>query len=95
MGMTAALQGAMYRARKRRIARQLLQSCTPWSAGLNVLLGEFVTTANGTILYRAQNSGTTGPTSPTGFTAFDGGVHWTLADNQSLLPFAYVGVPTP
>lgn len=97
MAYTAQMQGALLRARKRRIARQILQSLTPWSSGLVVSAGQYVSAENQTSAWLAVTSGTTGASSPTGQAVLfdDGGVSWTRADVQSLLQYQYSGAPTP
>jgi hypothetical protein len=97
MAISAQMQGALLRARKRRIARQILQSLTPWSHGLIVTAGQYVSSENGTSAWLAVTSGTTGTQSPTGQNVLfnDGGVDWTRADVQSLLQYQYSGAPTP
>lgn len=96
--MDAQMQGALFRARKRRIARQILQSLTPWSGpGLSVTAGQYVSAENGTSAWLAVTSGTTGADAPTGQAILfsDGEVSWTRADVQSLLKYQYSGAPTP
>jgi hypothetical protein len=96
--MDATMQGALLRARKRRIARQILQSLTPWSGpGLSVTAGQYVSSENGTSAWLAATTGTTGSQAPTGQAVLfdDGGVSWTRADVQSLLKYQYSGAPTP
>lgn len=89
-------QGALYRSRRRRLSRLILQSLTPWSSGLSVSAGQYVSSENATSAWVAQSSGTTGASEPTGQGSFnDGGVTWTLADIPSLLAFLYAGAPTP
>jgi len=93
--MDATMQGALYRNRRRRQSRQILQSLTPWSSGLVVTAGQYVSSENGTAAFKATTSGTTGATSPTGQTTNDGGVIWVRADIQSLLQFLNTSPPTP
>jgi hypothetical protein len=96
MGLSATMQGALLRNRNRRIERQILQSLTPWSSGLVVTAGQYVSSENTTSVWLATSSGTTGATAPTGQGAFnDGGVQWVRADIQSLLTFKFTGAPTP
>lgn len=98
MAYSAQMQGALLRARKRRIARQILQSLTPWSGpGLSVQAGQYVSAENQTSAWLAVTNGTTGADAPTGQAVLfdDGGVSWTRADVQSLLKYQYVSPPTP
>lgn len=94
--MDATTQGALLRNRNRRITRQILQSLTPWTTGLTVTAGQYVSSENGTSPWVARNSGVTGATAPTGQGAVsDGVVTWVRADIQSLLQFNYSGAPSP
>jgi hypothetical protein len=96
MALSTQVQGALLRMRNRRITRVILQSLTPWSPGLVVTAGEYVSSENGTSPWLATSSGTTGALAPTGQGAFnDGGVEWIRVDIQSLLTFKYSGAPTP
>jgi hypothetical protein len=97
MAYSAQMQGALLRARKRRIARQILQALTPWSASLPVTAGQYVSSENGTSAWLAVTSGTTGASAPTGQAVLfdDGGVSWTRSDVQSLARYQYSGPPTP
>lgn len=97
MNYSPQMQGALLRARKRRIARQILQSLTPWSSGLSVAAGQYVSSENVTSAWLAATTGTSGALAPTGQAVLfdDGGVSWTRADVQSLLKYQYVGAPTP
>ena len=90
------MQGSLLRARKRRIARQILQSLTPFSAGLSVSQGDYVSSENVTSAWQAQNSGTSGATAPTGTgLQSDGTIQWLRVDMQSLLAYQYQQPPTP
>lgn len=94
--LQSQLQGVLYRMRKRRLSRVLLQSLTPWSSGLVCEAGQYVSVANATMVYRALTTGTAGDTEPSGGrTASDGNVAWVLVDIQSLLQYQYSGLPTP
>lgn len=94
--MDAQTQGALYRNRRRRLSRVILQSLTPWSSGLNVTAGQYVSSENGTTPWLAQNSGVSGATVPTGTgLQSDGAVTWLRVDIQSLLQFLNTEVPTP
>ncbi len=93
--MTAQTQGVLYRMRRRRLARVVLQSLTAWAQGLIVSEGQYVSAQNGTAAYVATTSGTTGATMPVGRSANDGGVSWVSVDIQYLLNFLYSGAPTP
>jgi len=96
--VTGAQQAALYYARRRRLALSVLRKLTPWSAGLNVTGGHYV--SSGGAAYIASHDGTTGPNAPLGQSFTDGhdgsgGVAWVRADTQSLLQFLYRGAPTP
>lgn len=95
MSYSATQQGALYRARRRRLARLLLQRLTPWTPGLNCSAGDYVSSEAGTAAFVAGNSGVTGSIAPTGQQANDGAITWTRADIQSLLRFGFTGLPTP
>jgi hypothetical protein len=96
MAYTAAQQGGLYRARKRRLGRVLLQGLTQWTPGLTVAEGEYVSANNQTQCWLATSSGVTGATQPSGQGAFDdGGVSWVISNIQSLLQYQFAGVPTP
>jgi len=76
------------------MANIILKQVAPWSQGLNVTAGQYVT--SGGSLWQASENGTTGATPPTGFSLFnDGAVAWKPADIMSLLQYLYTGVPTP
>lgn len=91
----AAQQGALYRNRRHRLSRVILQSLTPWRTGLVVIVGQYVSSENGTSAYEATTSGTTGATAPTGRSTNDGGVTWVKVGVQALLRFLNTGAPTP
>jgi hypothetical protein len=96
MGSLGTMQGALYRNRRRRLARVLMATITAWSAALVVEAGQFVTVDNGNTLLLAQSSATTGavePASPT----YPDNVAWSVASQMQLLAFQYApdGVPTP
>jgi len=94
--MTRARQAALYYARRRRLALTVMQTLTPWSVGLSVTEGQYVTSENGNAPFQATSTGVTGSTAPVGTGAInDGGVNWVRADIQSLLQFLYSGAPTP
>ena len=93
--MDSVLQGALYRNRRRRLSRVILGKLTPWSTGLVVTAGQYVSAENGTAAFLATTSGTTGATAPTGRTTNDGGVTWVRADIQSLLQFLNTSPNTP
>jgi hypothetical protein len=96
MAISGAQQAALYYARRRRLALSVLQTLTPWSEGLNVTGGHYV--SSGGAAYIAAHDGTTGPNAPFGQSSQDaesGGVTWVRADTQSLLQFLYKGAPTP
>lgn len=95
MAISTQMQGALFRARRRRLARLLLSQLTPWASGQNVSAGDYVSSENGTAAFVAGNSGVTGIMPPTGQQASDGSITWTRADIQSLLQFAFTGLPTP
>jgi hypothetical protein len=96
MGLSAQVQGALLRMRNRRLTRLILQGLTPWSSGLTVTTGDYVSSENGTSAWRATSSGTSGTNAPTGQGAFnDGAVSWVRVDVQSLLTYRYTGAPTP
>lgn len=96
MSFSATQQGALYRARRRRLARVLLQRLTAWAPGQTVSAGDYVSSEAGTAAFVAGNSGVTGAgPAPSGPQASDGAITWTRADTQSLLRFAFVGLPTP
>ena len=96
MAISSAQQAALYYARRRRLAVTVMQTLTPWSHGLVVTAGQYVTSENGNAPFLATSSGTTGATAPAGAGAInDGGVNWVRADIQSLLQFLYSGAPTP
>ena len=97
MNYSPQMQGSLLRARKRRIARQILQSLTAWTSGLSVQAGQYVSSENGTSAWLAATTGTTGSQAPTGQAVLfdDGGVSWTRADLPSLLKYQYVSPPTP
>lgn len=95
--LSATTQGALLRNRNRRMTRIILQNLTPWSPGLVVTAGQYVSSENGTAPWLATSSGISGATAPTGpmRTFNDGGVTWVRADIQSLLTYRYSGAPTP
>lgn len=98
MTITRAQQAALYYARRRRLALSILQKLTPWSEGLSVTEGQYV--SSGGAPFIASHDGTTGPNAPFGQVFVDGydgsgGVTWVRADTQSLLQFLYSGAPTP
>jgi hypothetical protein len=98
MTITRGQQAALYYARRRRLALSVLQTLTPWSEGLAVTEGQYV--SSGGAPFIAAHDGTTGPNAPFGQSFADGldgsgGVTWVRADMQSLLQFLYKGVPTP
>ncbi len=95
MAMTTQMQGVLYRMRRRRLARVVLQSLTAWAPGLVVAAGQYVSSQSGNVAYVATSSGTTGATMPVGQSANDGGVSWILVDIQFLLNFLNSGAPTP
>jgi hypothetical protein len=87
------MQGALYRNRRRRLARLLMQTqVTAWTANVEVEEGIFVTTDNGTTLLQAQSSGTTGSVAPTCPTYADR-VKWAVVSSQVLLSYQYQGIP--
>ena len=99
---TASLQGALYYARRRRIANSILASLTPWTSGLNVTAGQYVSSENGNSSWKATSNGLTGAKAPTGQGAFydgasgsSGAVSWRRIDIMTLLTFLYRGAPTP
>jgi len=79
------------------MALSVLKKLTPWSEGLTVSQGQYVSAENGNAAFLATDGGTTGNTSPTGQSAKDGssGVTWQRVDIQSLLTYLYTGAPTP
>ena len=98
MAISRAQQAALYYARRRRLALSILPKLTPWSEGLDVTEGQYV--SSGGAPFIAAHDGTTGPNAPFGQTFTDGhdgsgGVAWVRADMQSLLQFLYKGAPTP
>lgn len=94
--MDVTMQGALYRNRRRRQSRQILQSLTPWRSGLACTAGQYVSSENATSPWLAQNSGVTGATAPTGTgRQSDGVVTWLRVDIQSLLQFLNSSPPTP
>lgn len=96
MAYSAQMQGALLRARNRRITRVILQGLTAWRSGLVVAAGDYVSSENGTSPWIAATSGTTGATAPTGEGVHsDGAVSWLRVDIQSLLRFKYSPPPTP
>jgi hypothetical protein len=96
MGSPGTMQAALYRNRRRRLARVLMQGITPWSSGLVVEAGQFVTVGNGNVLLLAQSSATTGAVEPAAPTYPDN-VAWSVASAQQLLTFQFApdGVPSP
>ena len=89
-------QAAMYYARRRRLALTVLKTLTPWSEGLSVTAGQYVSAENGNAAFQARANGTTaGSTPPSGQLFNDGGVTWVRADIMSLLTYLYTGAPTP
>jgi hypothetical protein len=93
---TVSQQGGLYYARQRRKANALLQALTPWSAGLPVTAGQYVSSENGNTPWVATGSGTTGATAPSGQGVVnDGAVSWRRVDTLYLLRYLYTGVPTP
>jgi hypothetical protein len=89
-------QSALYYARRRRRVQLILQSLTPWSPGLAIAAGEYVSSENGSSPWLALTTGTTGASTPYGRGEFnDSGVIWTRADIMSLWQFAFTGAPTP
>lgn len=97
MAYTAQTQSALYYARRRRIARQVLQSLTAWTSGLSVVTGQYVSSENQTSAWLAVTSGITGASAPTGQAVLfdDGGVSWTKTDVSLLSRFQFSGAPTP
>lgn len=97
MAYSAQMQGALLRARNRRITRQILQGLTAWRTGLVVTAGQYVSSENGTTPWIAATSGTTGASGPTGQGVIfdDGGVSWARVEIQSLLQFKFTKAPTP
>jgi hypothetical protein len=98
MKVSGAQQAALYYARRRRLALSVMRKLTPWSEGIDVTAGQYV--SSGDAPFVALHDGTTGPNAPFGQTFADGndgsgGVTWVRADIQSLLQFLYKGVPTP
>ena len=92
MAYSATMQGALYRNRRRRLARLLLGKLTAWTTGLVVTAGQYVSGENGTAAFKATTSGTTAGTGP----LTDTGVTFVRADIQSLLQFLNsTTLPTP
>ena len=79
------------------MAFAVLKKLTPWSHGLSVTKGQYVSAENGTAAFLATNSATTGTNTPSGQSFKDGtsGVTWQRADIMSLLTYLYTGAPTP
>jgi hypothetical protein len=78
MTLTAQDQASTWRIRRATRSRRFTQNLTPWSAGLAVVIGDYC--QNFGLAWQAQNSGTTGATSPSndgGNTVSDGAVTWT------------------
>ncbi len=92
---TRPQQAGMYYARKRRRARRIIQSLTPWSAGLSVTQGHYVSYLDNA--YQALSSGTTGSTPPTNYSGrqSDGTITWQYVDPASLSKYLFTGAPTP
>lgn len=96
MGNFTPYGGLYHMRRRRRMANIVLQQLTPWSSGLDVTAGDYVSSESGNSPWLATSSGTTGDRPPYGQGAFsDGGVDWVRADIMSLLQFLYTGVPSP
>ncbi|HUZ34020.1 MAG TPA: hypothetical protein VMV19_18215 [Xanthobacteraceae bacterium] len=88
---SAARAAGLKYARLNRMARVTVQNLTPWSAGLVVSAGEYIT--NVSLAYQALNSGTTaGTQGPTQYGQFTdaGGVTWLFVPTQ-----AFVRIPNP
>jgi len=79
------------------MALTVLSKLTPWSEGLTISAGQYVSAENGNAAFLATDGGTTGPNPPVGQTFKDGnsGVTWRRADIMSLLTYLYTGAPTP
>jgi hypothetical protein len=94
-------QALSLRNRKMRRARQILQTLTPWSAGLVISeAGIYVSSESGQAAFVSTGAGTTAGSSPTGQVFTDaGGVSWERVDIASLLQFlnTYLngGIPSP
>jgi len=88
-------QAGLYYARRRRLARLIIQNLTPWSSGLIVTQGQYVQNIdNG---YLALNSATTGTVPPTHTQgqASDGAVTWQLIDQPAFAQMIFSPPPTP
>jgi hypothetical protein len=82
--------------RKRSKARRVIQELTPWSSGLVVTGGQFVTNAGSA--YKALNSGTTGASAPTQTQGqhSDGAVTWQFVDPAFFSTLLFdTSLPTP
>jgi hypothetical protein len=94
MSQAETMQGALYRNRRRRLARLLMQTkVSAWQASAVVEDGMFVTTDNGNTLLQAQSSGTTGSVAPT-YPTYSDTVKWIAVSSQGLLSYQYQGIPT-
>jgi hypothetical protein len=96
-GLTARQQAALYFARRRRLANQVLSRLTPWMESLTVTEGEYV--QNNGFAYQALNTGTTGATPPTFShgqgSDGEGGILWQFVDPALFSRFIFNAPPTP
>ncbi len=89
-------QSAAFFQRKRSKARRVIQALTPWSQGLVVSAGQYVSNANNG--YQALNSGTTGSSAPTQIQGqhSDGAVTWQFVDPTFFGTLLFdTSLPTP
>jgi hypothetical protein len=75
--LNAQDQASAFRIRKYNRSRRYTENLTPWSAGLPVTIGDYVSSFG--LAWQAQNSGITGavaPSNASGNTVTDGVVRW-------------------
>jgi hypothetical protein len=86
---------ALYAMRRRRALNLLFLTVTPWSAGLTVTTGQYVSI--GQTLWQATSTGTSGATKPINSGDSDGGVTWVKQAIMSIWQYRYAtsAVPTP
>jgi hypothetical protein len=90
---------SFYARKAHRLSRLVLQSLVPFSVGLTVTEGDFISSDLGSTLWIAQNSGTSGATAPTianGRTVqIDGSILWQPSDLAILARYVFQAPPQP
>jgi hypothetical protein len=83
--------------KKRRMAQIVLQSLVPFSVGLTVATGDYISSENRISAWVAMNPGTSADPAPTGtgIQVDGGGISWGKVDTALLARFVNNAPPQP